>query len=179
MRAPSSSIQHSSTPGLDPGKSAVETSRSAGITVKSSRSEDNSFPTARFYLSEHRLCSLHLGSLGSPFFIWERLCVVIPSEADGLRSEPSAKSKDPLPVGAMTSSARRSHPCFLLAAHAAAFRFFRNSFFSTRIPLSTCFSSNKYGGKNLTTVSCVLLNNTPSAKAASTIGRAGISRLIP
>ena len=30
---------------------------------------DNSFPTARFYLSEHRLCSLHLGSFGSPFFV--------------------------------------------------------------------------------------------------------------
>src|ERR1039458_10226166 len=122
MRAPSSSIQHSSTPGLDPGKSAVETSRSAGITVKSSRSEDNSFPTARFYLSEHRLCSLHLGSLGSPFVIWERLCVVIPSEADGLRSEPSAKSKSlprakprgPLTARVTTSLARHFDPHFLV-----------------------------------------------------------------
>jgi hypothetical protein len=31
-------------------------------------SRDNSFAAARFYLSEHRLCSLHLGSFGSPFF---------------------------------------------------------------------------------------------------------------
>jgi hypothetical protein len=28
---------------------------------------DNSFPAATFYLDEQRLCSLHLGSLGSPF----------------------------------------------------------------------------------------------------------------
>src|ERR1039458_3088987 len=97
MRAPSSSIQHSSTPGLDPGKSAVETSRSAGITVKSSRSEDNSFPTARFYLTEHRLCSLHLGSLGSPFFIWERLCVVIPERSRWVAKRAICEVEEPAP----------------------------------------------------------------------------------
>ena len=53
----------------EPGTGAAETSRSAAITAKSSsNSRDNSFPAARFYLSEHRLCSLHLGSFGSPFF---------------------------------------------------------------------------------------------------------------
>ena len=30
--------------------------------------QDNSFAAAGFYLREHRLCSLHLGSFGSPFF---------------------------------------------------------------------------------------------------------------
>ena len=57
----------------------------------------------------------------------------------------------------------------------AAFRFFPSSFFNTRIPLSMCFSSIRNGGRNRRTVSCVLLNRTPSASAASTIGRAGIS----
>jgi hypothetical protein len=57
----------------------------------------------------------------------------------------------------------------------AAFRFFPSSFFNTRIPLSMCFSSIRKGGRNRRTVSCVLLNRTPSASAASTIGRAGIS----
>ena len=69
MRAPSSSIQHSSTPGLNPGNGAEEISLPASITAKSSFSPDNSFPTTRFYLTEHRLCSLHLGSFGSPF-LW-------------------------------------------------------------------------------------------------------------
>src|SRR5579872_4052826 len=36
--------------------------------VKSFCARDNSFAMSRFYLSEHRLCSLHLGSFGSPFF---------------------------------------------------------------------------------------------------------------
>src|ERR1700680_997536 len=32
--------------------------------------EDNSFPTAGVYLTEHRLCSFTLGSFGSPFLPW-------------------------------------------------------------------------------------------------------------
>src|SRR5271170_4987240 len=67
MRAPSRPIQHSSTPALKPGKPAENSSRSPASTAESFFA-DNSFPTARFYLSEHRLCSLHLGSFGSPFF---------------------------------------------------------------------------------------------------------------
>ena len=59
--------------------------------------------------------------------------------------------------------------------YAAAFRFFPSNFFSTRIPLSMCFSSIRNGGRKRTTVSCVLLKSTPSASPASTIGRAGIS----
>jgi hypothetical protein len=57
----------------------------------------------------------------------------------------------------------------------AAIRFLLSSFLSTRMPLSTCFSSSMNGGRKRTTVSCVLLNRTPSASAASTIGRAGMS----
>src|SRR5271163_684181 len=76
MREPSRSIQHSSTPALRAGAKLgcrVELFQPAGITAKSSHSEsyrtpDNYFRPARFYLSEHRLCSLHLGSFGSPFF---------------------------------------------------------------------------------------------------------------
>src|ERR1022692_1631229 len=68
IRAPSRSIQHSSTPALAPGKVAEEISPPAAITAKSSFSPDNSFPATTFYLTEHRLCSLHLGSFGSPFF---------------------------------------------------------------------------------------------------------------
>src|SRR5947208_17153797 len=41
-------------------------------------------------------------------------------------------------------------------------------FFKTRIPLSTCFSWSRNGGRNRNTESCVLLNKTPSASACST-----------
>ena len=44
-------------------------------------------------------------------------------------------------------------------------RFLPSNFFSTRTPLSTCFSCSKNGGKKRTTVSCVLLKSTPSARA--------------
>ena len=44
----------------------------ASFKPKSSWSEDNSFPTAGVYLSEHRLCSFTLGSFGSPFLPWRR-----------------------------------------------------------------------------------------------------------
>src|SRR5579872_702294 len=82
MRAPSKSIQHSSMPEFETGAvlaSALEPSRSDCVTFKFFRPNsqsnlfqlrDNSFPSLRFYLSEHRLCSLHLGSFGSPFFRW-------------------------------------------------------------------------------------------------------------
>jgi hypothetical protein len=179
MREPSRSIQHSSTPAPRAGARAVEVFQLRSATLKSSRSEDNFSPSARLYLCEHRLCSLHEGSFGSPFFATTGNNAVILSAADGSRSESPAKSKDPLHPCATTSVARHSRPAFWAAAQAAAFLFFLSSFFSTRIPLSTCFSSSKNGGKNLTTVSCVELKSTPSAKAASTIGRAGIAKLIP
>ena len=92
MRAPSRSIQHSSTPKLAPGKGTSETSPIDCVSdnslprifpaesprrilvTESSRpnlyiSPDNSLPAARVYLVEHRLCSLHLGSFRSPFFV--------------------------------------------------------------------------------------------------------------
>src|SRR3984885_13637761 len=179
IRAPSTSIQHSSMPEANRGKGAAASPRSAAST-KSSIFPDNFFPTTRFYLSEHRLCSLHLGSFGSPFFVCHPeqtdQRVVILTEADGSRSDPSAKSKDPYPP---VSPQAWQGISLDAVSYAAAFLFFLNNFFSTRIPLSTCFSSSKNGGKNLTTVSCVLLKSTPSDKASSTIGRAGISRLIP
>jgi hypothetical protein len=72
-----------------------------------------------------------------------------------------------------------SAPALFTLVYAASFFFFFSSFLSTRMPLSTCFSSSKNGGKNLITVSWVLLKSTPSARASSTIGRAGISRFSP
>src|SRR5258708_2235042 len=68
MRAPSSSIQHSSTPSPVDERASVETPRDWSITTKSSRPEDNSFITARVYLKEHRLCSFHSGELRLPAF---------------------------------------------------------------------------------------------------------------
>src|SRR5216684_1139101 len=68
MRAPSSSIQHSSTPVLAGDGESVETPRDWSVTTKSSRPEDNSFITARVYLKEHRLCSFHSGELRLPAF---------------------------------------------------------------------------------------------------------------
>src|SRR5215467_12475035 len=53
--------------------------------------------------------------------------------------------------------------------------FLPNSFFSRRIPLSTCFSCSRNGGRKRSTVSWVLLKSTPWASACSTRGRAGIS----
>jgi hypothetical protein len=58
-------------------------SPSAVITANSSRSQtfypefptrifplaDNSFPAARFYLNEHRLCSLHWGASAPRFLL--------------------------------------------------------------------------------------------------------------
>jgi len=177
MRAPSRSIQHSSTPGLNPGKLAEDFSRSAVSTVNSSLFPDNFFPTARFYLNEHRLCSLHLGSCGSPFFLRH------PERSRWIAKRAIGAVEGSLLPDVVASAAKPFARRFLVGTHAnphaAAFRFFLSSFFSTRIPLSTCFSSSKNGGKNRTTVSCVLLNRTPSTSASSTIGRAGISRLIP
>ena len=178
MRAPSRSIQHSSTPGLNPGKLAEDFSRSAVSTVNSSLFPDNFFPTARFYLNEHRLCSLHLGSCGSPFFLRH------PERSRWIAKRAIGAVEGSLLPDVVASAAKPFARRFLVGRthanpHAAAFRFFLSSFFSTRIPLSTCFSSSKNGGKNRTTVSCVLLNRTPSTSASSTIGRAGISRLIP
>ena len=45
--------------------------------------------------------------------------------------------------------------------YAAFFLFLPKSFFNTRMPLSTCFSSSKKGGRKRSTVSCVTLNSTP------------------
>ena len=69
----------------------------------------------------------------------------------------------------------------LHSSYAAAwvFRFLPSSFFRTRMPLSTCFSSSRNGGRKRRTVSCVLLKSTPSARACSTIGRAGTSSCKP
>lgn len=193
MRAPSKSIQHSSTPALSAGARLgtcrVETSRPAAITANSSHSEssrnpDNFSRSTGLYLNEHRLCSLHLGSSGSPFLNCHLEQLVMLSGVTASRQRSCYAVEGSLPshipartprhfAGRLPLNQARPDP------HAATFRFFRNSFFSTRIPLSTCFSSSKNGGKNLTTVSCVELKSTPSAKAASTIGRAGISRLIP
>ena len=148
------------------------------------RNPDNFSLSAGLYLNEHRLCSLHLGSSGSPFLNCHLEQLVILSGVTASRQRSCYAVEGSLPshipartprhfAGRLPLNQARPDP------HAATFRFFRNSFFSTRIPLSTCFSSSKNGGKNLTTVSCVELKSTPSAKAASTIGRAGISRLIP
>src|SRR6202171_5778572 len=103
MRAPSTSIQHSSTPVPAAEAASVETPRDWFITTKSYSPEDNSFITARVYLSEHRLCSFHLGELRLPaFYLGNRLPApppaVILSAADGSRNAPSAKSKDPIPL---------------------------------------------------------------------------------
>src|ERR1700730_8372675 len=82
-RAPSSSIQHSSTPASAGGRASVETPRDRFITTKSYSPKDNSFPTAGVYLKEHRLCSFHLGELRLPAFWWKPFRSVILSEADG------------------------------------------------------------------------------------------------
>src|SRR5712671_2789864 len=68
MRAPSSSIQHSSTPVLAGEGESVEIPRDWSVTTKSSRPEDNSFMTAGVYLKEHRLCSFHFGEPRLPAF---------------------------------------------------------------------------------------------------------------
>src|ERR1700674_2822436 len=61
----------------------------------------------------------------------------------------------------------------------AFFRFLPSSFFSTLMPLSTCFSSRRNGGRKRRTVSWVALKSTPSARPCSTNGRAGMSRTRP
>src|SRR5258708_23358263 len=72
MRAPSISIQHSCASAVSAEGYAAELSSSLSVASNFLRLEssgsDNSFPAAGFYLHEHRLCSLHLGSFGSPFF---------------------------------------------------------------------------------------------------------------
>src|SRR5580704_12074286 len=78
-------------PEANPGKGAAASPQSAASS-ESSIFPDNFFPTARFYLSEHRLCSLHLGSFGSPFFVCHpeqtEQRVVILTEVEGSRSDP-------------------------------------------------------------------------------------------
>jgi hypothetical protein len=64
------------------------------LNSESSQSSDNSFPATGFYLSEHRLCSLHLGSSGSPFFPDPQHCHPERSERAS-EANRLAQSKDP------------------------------------------------------------------------------------
>src|SRR5579859_6220871 len=70
MRAPSKSIQHSSTPspGSMVARGGVSCTSFIGTRQQSSSRADHSFPVARLYLSETTPLSLHLGSFGSPIF---------------------------------------------------------------------------------------------------------------
>src|ERR1035437_8418448 len=67
MRAPSKSIQHSSTPSLKGEAQRAKISLISFIQ-KLSPLRDNSFLLAGVYLRE-RLCRFTLGSFGSPFFV--------------------------------------------------------------------------------------------------------------
>jgi hypothetical protein len=129
------------------------------LALKISGHKDNSFPPAGLYLSETTPLSLHFGEPRLPVFL-------------GFWRPASATRAGCLILVALL---RQGGDFDLVGSYAAAFLFFPSSFFNTRIPLSMCFSSIKKGGRKRTTVSCVLLNKTPSASPASTIGRAGIS----
>src|ERR1700745_3389264 len=88
------------------------------------------------------------------------------------------------PAGIFAASIKGGEPPALLEpalAHiyAAFGLFLPRNLRRTRIPLSTCCSCKRNGGRKRTTVSCVLLNSTPCASPCSTMGREGMSRSMP
>src|SRR5208282_351991 len=129
MRAPSISIQHSSTPSTGPGGSSVHISWISFmdfIHEKTSQVEDNSFPPAGFYLSETTPLSLHFGELRLPVFLVAHSSRVLcglsgdsdfrpaPDLSPAFESFPSKVKTPPFPCkprrdkgGAPTRSSRR------------------------------------------------------------------------
>ena len=134
---------------------------------------------------KQRLCRITWGASAPRFLpgipeLSSKYEVVLLSEVTVSRSEAITESKDLVLPRGETGLARNSSGSTFSRAlchemNYAAFFLLPSNLLSTRIPRSTCFSSIRNGGRNRTTVSCVLLNSTPSAKPASTIGRAGIS----
>src|SRR4051812_1564998 len=148
LPGPSSTLEcrHRSLPWRSPEALALHSLIFTAPAEKCSAAWDNFLILSGLYLRETTPLSLHFGELRLPVF----LLLAAPVK----------------PAEARFWAAKDVHAALLLLP---------SSFFKTRIPLSTCFSWSKNGGKKRRTVSCVLLNKTPSAKPASTTGRAGIS----
>jgi len=119
-------------------------------------------------------------SVGNEILAYRFLLIDIASIAFG-----ESKAAPLLFCSESRSTARRGKPRLYRDAAETKFCAFvfllylPSNFFSTRMALSTCFSSSRNGGRKRRTVSWVTLKSTPSANPCSTKGRAGMSSTRP